>query len=59
MYPAFPPNLQTHANTILIEGNLDTPQNKRVWAAMGPEALRLARPAYKVPSHPLDGSIEQ
>ena len=36
---------QTHANTILIEGNLDTPANKRLWSELGPKALRLARTA--------------
>jgi hypothetical protein len=37
---------QTHANTILIEGTLDTPANKRIWSDLGPKALRLARDVH-------------
>ncbi len=41
-----PFHAQTHANTILIEGTLDTSANKRIWSDLGPKALRLARDAY-------------
>ena len=39
--------IKTHANALVIEGTLDTPGNKRVWKALGDEALPLARDAYK------------
>lgn len=35
--------IKTHSNTLLIEGLLDTPQNKRIWRQYGPKALALAR----------------
>lgn len=39
--------IKTNANTILIEGSLDTPANKALWAEQGPEAFRLAKSAYE------------
>ena len=39
--------IKTHANALVIEGTLDTPGNKKVWKALGDEALPLARDAYK------------
>ena len=38
--------IQTHANTLLIEGSLDTPANKKIWRELGEEAIALAKPAY-------------
>ena len=39
--------IKTHANALVIEGTLDTPANKKVWKALGDEALPLARDVYK------------
>ena len=39
--------IKTHANALVIEGTLDTPGNKKVWKALGDEALPLARDVYK------------
>ena len=37
--------IRTNANAILIGGTLDTPANKRLWAARAPRALALAESA--------------
>jgi len=34
--------VKTNSNTIVIDRLLDTPANKKVWAALGPRALELA-----------------
>ena len=39
--------IKTNANTILIDGTLDTPANKKIWKELGGEALPLAKAAYK------------
>ena len=37
--------LRGHGNILLLEGTLDTPENKRFWGAHGARALRLAKAA--------------
>ena len=35
--------IKTKSNTLLIEGLLDTKENKKIWANLGPKALSLAQ----------------
>lgn len=37
--------IQTHGNILLLEGTLDTPENKRFWALHGPRAIALVKAA--------------
>lgn len=37
--------IKTDANSLIIDGSLDTPANKKVWSSLGQEALPLARVA--------------
>ena len=39
--------IKTNANALVIDGSLDTPANKRIWKALGDEALPLAKKAYE------------
>ena len=38
--------IKTNANSLVIDGSLDTPANKQVWKSLGDEALPLAKQAY-------------
>eukprot|EP00962_Isochrysis_galbana_P018024 scaffold5185_cov110-Isochrysis_galbana.AAC.10 len=39
--------IKTNANCLVLDGTLDTPANKRLWKALGNEALPMATAAYK------------
>jgi len=39
--------IKTNANCLVLEGTQDTPANKKLWRALGNEALPLATAAYK------------
>ncbi len=41
------PRIITHANSIVLEGTLESPAFKRIWREYGDEALPHARAAYK------------
>ena len=47
--------IKTNANTILIDGTLDTPANKKIWKELGGEALPLAKAAYKADKNAYEG----
>jgi len=38
--------IKTHANTIVLEGTVDSPAYKKIWRTLGNEALPLAKEAY-------------
>jgi len=38
--------IKTNANSLVIEGTLDSPANKKVWRTLGEEALPLAKEVY-------------
>jgi len=38
--------IETNANSLMIQGTLDTPANKKLWSSLGEEALPLAKAAH-------------
>jgi hypothetical protein len=38
--------VETNANSLVIQGTLDTPENKKIWRTLGEEAMPLAKAAH-------------